>query len=1142
MSDERKKRRDEEELESREELEKREQEQKRKPEQESELGEGDNAGTFIDETGAHHFSFSGQLRDYQVLPPDSDATQTDVAGLGAAPEPADESETDDEPLTPPSAEAQSAEADDGAETDTDAPAQGQARQTEAGPVREEDPAASSSASQCREAAGPADFSDEDAEADEDAIVEDPTTHTDVRSASDVAGLTPEAKDEGGLQLPRRKRRPKPAADRDEATQTDLPEQTFKPKPAPASDRADATRTDLPEQKLPPRPTPKPTADQADATRTDLPEQTFKPKPAPKPAPAADPADATHTDLPAEQFPPLPAPDDAAPTATAPDAADADTQDPADGVPTATAPDADATRTHAPADAVPTATAPDATTEDVAPPAVDREGETRTQPEDAARRTYTALGPDEATWTQDEPAQPQAAPAAAAEPEPFGPDADTASADVPSGARPDAGPLDAPLPVSAPPTFTEPPLFDVPAPPVVEEEVGETVERTPAAPRRRRGVRRPRPTVRKFFKDLIDAYHPADLARTAGAAIVRRLNKWTASAKQVQAQRRLSHSAEWWRRTLTEIGVLYAIVVPIEMAVGQLGSFGVHPHPYWLIVLPMAAARGVVAGMITSTIALGLYAVGAARAIEGDDLFTYGNMLEPILFYAVAFFTGELRDEMELKKRKLERRLEDVDARNMRLRQERDVLSDANRELEKRIVDDSAQFGNLIAAAERIERSGKHAVYELALEMVEEHCGAAASVLMLLEDGSLDYLAHRGWPDDELGDRLEAARQSDFVERAIAQGVAVNGFRPDETPPTSGPLVVAPLFDQGGMVRALLCLDHVPVSRLNEATITLFLGIADWVSAALARLVRASAAPAALSVGQQRGAFLGTPEELGKRLRLELARCSRYGVPTSFLTIQATEWKDATTEGIEKVDRYVLDTFTSGLRPSDALYRFGYPGCYLLMLAGTTVQGAEVVRTRLMRRIEYSTSLPVGMIDIAATGPDVEAPDLISLADRVSARFRRFSSLPLEGRCPIDVPDRVEVGDVAAFMRRLRLETSLAIRNGFDLYVAGISADRREDVHTGLLARHVLQAGAQTLRPTDGVYTIGPYHCAIILPCTNGEEAATVIHRVATLVRSRDPNAPYGALETQVLGLGPSHPDAASFLSALARRAPTEGQA
>jgi hypothetical protein len=1118
MSDERKKRRDEEELE----------EQAKKKKQESELGEGDNAGTFIDETGAHHFSFTGQLRDYKLLPPDADATKTDVAGLDAAPEGADE------PLTPPPATQAPSSVDDDAVTDTDAPAQATKEQTEAGPVRDEDPAASSSASQSREAAGPAHSSKP---TEEDESTDDPSTQTDVAAGSDVAKLVPDPTTPGGLQLPRAKRRPAPAENLDDATHTDLPEQKLTPK---STESADATRTDLPEQKLTPKP-----ADPADATRTDLPEQKLTPKP-------ADPADATRTDLPEQKLAPKPA-----------DPADATRTDLPEQKFTPKPDDrADATRTQAPLEAAPgpddaTRTQPDpqATTDDFQGPAADPDGVTQTQPgpaqADAARQpeadqthAYPAIGPEESTWTQDE-APDASAPAEepqAEAPEAYGPDADTASVEVPPQTRTDQGSLDAPLSVPAEPTFTGAPLFDVPAPPVVEEEVAESVERRSSAPRRRRGVRRPRPTLRRFLKDFVDAYHPADLARRAGAAVVRRLNAWSASAKQVHAQRKLSHTAEWWRRTLTEIGVLYAIIVPIESAVGHLGSFGVHPHPYWLIVLPMAAARGVVAGMITATIALGLYAVGAMRAIEGTDLFTYGNMLEPILFYAVAFFTGELRDEMELKKRKLERRLDDVNERSTRLRQERDVLSDANRELEKRIVDDSAQFGNLIAAAERIEKSGKHAVYELALEMVEEHCGAASSVLMLLEDGSLDYLAHRGWADDELGDRLEAARQSDFVERAVAGGVAVNGFRPEETPPATGPLVVAPLFDAGGVVKALLCLDHVPVSRLNEATITLFLGISEWVSAALARLVRTTAAPAALPVGQERGAFLGSPEELGKRLRLELARCSRYGVPTSFLTIQATEWKDSTPEGIEMVDRYVLSSFTSGLRPSDALYRFGYPGCYLLMLAGTTVQGAEVVRTRLMRRIEYSTSLPVGMIDIAATGPDVEAPDLISLADRVSDRFRRFSSLPLEGRCPIDVPDQVEVGDVTAFMRRLRLETSLAVRNGFDLYVAGISADRRESVQTGLLARHVLQAGSQTLRPTDGVYTIGPYHCAIILPCTNGEEAATVIHRVATLVRSRDPNAPYGALETQVLGLGPTHPDAASFLSALARRTPAGGQA
>ena len=251
-------------------------------------------------------------------------------------------------------------------------------------------------------------------------------------------------------------------------------------------------------------------------------------------------------------------------------------------------------------------------------------------------------------------------------------------------------------------------------------------------------------------------------------------------------------------------------------------------------------------------------------------------------------------------------------------------------------------------------------------------------------------------------------------------------------------------------------------------------------------------------------------------------------------------EDSSGEGVEMVDRYVAANFTVGLRPSDTIYRFGYPGCYLLVLAGTNIQGAEAVRARLTRRIEYSVSQPVGAIEITATGPDAEAPDLISLAERCAARFRRFSPLPLEGRCPIDVPERSRW----ATSRRSASASSSRPRwrfaNGFDLHVAGISADRPTQGATGLLARHVLEAGGQTLRPTDGVFAIGPYHCAVILPCTNGEEAATVVHRIATLVRTRDPDAPYGALETTVLGLGPVHPGC-RFVPARARAAQRAGR-
>jgi len=800
------------------------------------------------------------------------------------------------------------------------------------------------------------------------------------------------------------------------------------------------------------------------------------------------------------------------------------------------------------------------------PAADDESRTRTelggeQPDDESR-THTELGGFEA---EDEraPAQEESRTQTELGAEPFAqPAPDTRTVDPPGDVtRTEHGVADpaddtatfdlepelkVPQP---PPSFEE--TIDVPAelthtelpffPDAEQVEAGDLPAPQPAPERRSRRRRAPRPKpkrVRVALGGLV-----ARAKEAVGGWIGQRKDAYEEWAQRKQAAReenRLSQTAQWWRRTATEIAVLYAIVVPIEMAVngGRVGAFGVHPHPYWLIVLPIAAARGVVAGLLAAAVASLLYAIGAITGVNNPALlFTYGTMTEPILFFAVGYLVGELHDELALRNRKLQKRIDDLTERVTRLRQERDVLADANRELERRIVDDSTQFGNLILAAKRIEQAGRTEVFDLALEMVDEHCGAVASVLLLLEDGSLDLLCQLGWPDDEVSDRLEAARASRFVERAIAEGVVANGFNPNEAPPEKGPLVVAPLFDAGGVVKALLCLDDVPPARLNESTITIFLGIADWTSAALARIARGAEAPAphrTLPATPEAEIYVGTASDLGERLRLEVERCTRYGVPTSFLAIQGTEWADPTPEGVAELDRYILTHFTTGLRPSDGIYRFGYPGCYLLILAGTTVQGAQVVRTRLLRRVEYSPNSRIGAIEIFATGPDADAPDLLTLVERVAACFRRFSSLPLDGSCPVQVPDGPRPGRIDEFVRRLRVETSLAVRNGFDLHVVGITAETVHDNDPGLLARHVQEAG-RTLRPTDGVYAIGPRHCAVILPCTAGEEAASVGHRLVTAVRERDPNAPYGQLETNVLGLGENHPDAGSLLSALAQK-------
>ena len=77
----------------------------------------------------------------------------------------------------------------------------------------------------------------------------------------------------------------------------------------------------------------------------------------------------------------------------------------------------------------------------------------------------------------------------------------------------------------------------------------------------------------------------------------------------------------WLAAFAEVAVLFGIMVLIELVTGdrRIGAFGVHPHPYWLIVLPMAVARGLVAGQTASTCATILFVLGVRQEFPDQSL-------------------------------------------------------------------------------------------------------------------------------------------------------------------------------------------------------------------------------------------------------------------------------------------------------------------------------------------------------------------------------------------------------------------------------------------------------------------------------------------------------------------------------------------
>ncbi len=602
---------------------------------------------------------------------------------------------------------------------------------------------------------------------------------------------------------------------------------------------------------------------------------------------------------------------------------------------------------------------------------------------------------------------------------------------------------------------------------------------------------------------------------------------------------------WWRQTLLELAVLYTLVVTAEILIGdgRIGSFRLHPHPYWLVVLPMAAGRGLVAGLVAAAVGSVLYAIGAQDSLSADgflEIFDLDVMLEPLLFHAVGFVVGEFRDVITDRYRAQAQRLADVQQKALRFRKQRDVLADANRILEKRLVDHSAQFGNLIVTATRIELAGRREVFEIALELVEEHCGAAASILIQVGD-SIDFVCHRGWPRNEETERLEDARGSAFVDRALSTGIEVNGFAAGESAPPRGPLIVAPLISEAGVVEALLCLDEIPTSRLNPSTVRTFLAIGEWVGAALSRLDRESGPRTGTkSAGgsvMPASSRLGTSDALGLRLRMEYERCTRYGVPLAVIAVQFPTWSETSPVRLAMLDRFVRRHFTYGLRDSDGVYRFGFPGCYLVVMGGTPVQNAGVVCDRLYARMLESLDESIGRVVMAATGPDPDAPDPANLLERLVSEFVENSALRLGQDSPVALPSRAPVQGLGEFMEMLTTEVTMAARGNWPLQVLDIRPQGDPDVHPARLAMHVEQLAAECLRDTDAAFRIGGSHVAVVLPHTHAEEAETIAARLLVALAARDPSQPFGELQIETLSFGVDYPDGASFVEAMGEERP-----
>jgi hypothetical protein len=578
---------------------------------------------------------------------------------------------------------------------------------------------------------------------------------------------------------------------------------------------------------------------------------------------------------------------------------------------------------------------------------------------------------------------------------------------------------------------------------------------------------------------------------------------------------LRSGAVWWRETLLRIALALGFALVVEWFVygAPLAAFGVHPHPYWLAVLPLAASRGLVAGLTAAALAGAIAVIGGVLNQPGGlALFSrsVGMFDEPLLFLVAAIVVGELCDSVRGALREVASERDRLSAERDGLRHERDVLDATVRELERRLAYGPGDVASLVGAARRMASSDRFGLYEVTLDLVLEHVGDAASIVEVARDGSLVLVRARGGTRGSERD-LTAAVLSPLVVAAVTRGEAGNVYDlgGDVTPP--GPRMVAPLFDHAGAVHALLLLDDLAPARLAPQTFRTFAALADWASSGLGRLA-AGASPlgAGEAFAPRRSGMdvprrLGSPEELEAQLLREFARGERHALNLAVLGVQFTLEGERAESVLERLDVAVVELLGRGLRASDGLHAFGLAGCYALVLAATDARGAAVTRARIeAAALAVERRLGVGA-KICAVGPELGEVTPEHVLESLGRRFRAHARRPL-GIPERDEHERWTLGDLTDLVERIAGEAELERRFGlpfqlfevgFDVLEAGDggSDDADDGWRDGALPSAAADAFSAALRVGTEAFELGPGRVALLLPGLGAAATPGVVARL-----------------------------------------------
>lgn len=405
-----------------------------------------------------------------------------------------------------------------------------------------------------------------------------------------------------------------------------------------------------------------------------------------------------------------------------------------------------------------------------------------------------------------------------------------------------------------------------------------------------------------------------------------------------------------------VGLALLVAINFFWFRNNMGFLGVNPHPYWIIVLLLAARYGFMTGLgvgvLCAVTLLGMLKLNRPY-LAFTDLLEIKNVGQPLLFVAAGLVFGEIRELQKTKFKTLQVTHDDLQEKFNSLKQRFDALDKAKQELDTRIISQEHTLSTLYEAAQALKSLKEDEIYPATLDLLKNFIAAEAGSVYLLSGNKLVLTAALG--ERQQGERTrETAPDEGMMGRAIASGETVSLdtmiFAEDFTRHAeSGTIITVPLLTSKEEAVGVLNIEKIPFLKFNQQTINMTSLIGDWCSAAIENARTYKDSKDRDIVDESTGAY--TNVYYHKRLDEEFKRSYRYKIPLSLVIYEIVDFRKFSVKIQQEIKTIVSVAIKSKLRTIDLIFSDANVARYNVVLPNTPLVGARVAIEKIFQEIQ-----------------------------------------------------------------------------------------------------------------------------------------------------------------------------------------------